>query len=81
MSTIKEYHAHVYYDAATRPQAEALCQARVPGAGACGVLFFFGEARAPIDGVRHLGGLWIATDMLFEELPRFIVAAEAARPA
>ena len=27
MSTIREYHAHVYYDAATRPQAEALCQA------------------------------------------------------
>ena len=27
MSAIKEYHAHVYYDAATRPQAEQLCQA------------------------------------------------------
>lgn len=27
MSAIKEYHAHVYYNAATRPQAEQLCQA------------------------------------------------------
>lgn len=27
MTAIKEYHAHVYYDAATRPQAEQLCQA------------------------------------------------------
>ena len=27
MSAISEYHAHVYYDAATRPQAEELCQA------------------------------------------------------
>jgi aromatic ring-cleaving dioxygenase len=27
MSAIKEYHAHVYYDAATRPQAEKLVQA------------------------------------------------------
>ena len=26
MSAIKEYHAHVYYDAATRAQADALCQ-------------------------------------------------------
>ena len=26
MSAIKEYHAHVYYDSATRPQAEQLCQ-------------------------------------------------------
>jgi DOPA 4,5-dioxygenase len=27
MSAITEYHAHVYYDAATRPQAEQLCKA------------------------------------------------------
>jgi DOPA 4,5-dioxygenase len=27
MSPIKEYHAHVYYDVATRAQAERLCQA------------------------------------------------------
>lgn len=27
MNEITEYHAHVYYDAATRPQAEELCQA------------------------------------------------------
>ena len=26
MSAIKEYHAHVYYDAATRERALALCQ-------------------------------------------------------
>ena len=26
MSEIKEYHAHVYFDAATRPQADQLCQ-------------------------------------------------------
>jgi DOPA 4,5-dioxygenase len=26
MSTIENYHAHVYYDAATRPQALALCE-------------------------------------------------------
>jgi aromatic ring-cleaving dioxygenase len=27
MSAIKEYHAHVYYDAATREQANTLCRA------------------------------------------------------
>jgi aromatic ring-cleaving dioxygenase len=27
MSAITEYHAHVYYDAATRQQAEKLCKA------------------------------------------------------
>ena len=27
MSPITEYHAHVYYDAGTRPQADALCKA------------------------------------------------------
>jgi DOPA 4,5-dioxygenase len=27
MSAITEYHAHVYYDAATREQAERLCKA------------------------------------------------------
>jgi aromatic ring-cleaving dioxygenase len=27
MSAITEYHAHVYYDAATRQQAERLCKA------------------------------------------------------
>ncbi len=27
MADIKEYHAHVYYDAATRAQAEMLCRA------------------------------------------------------
>jgi aromatic ring-cleaving dioxygenase len=26
MSAIREYHAHVYFDAATRAQAEQLCQ-------------------------------------------------------
>jgi DOPA 4,5-dioxygenase len=27
MTDIKGYHAHVYYDGATRPQADALCKA------------------------------------------------------
>ncbi|MDB5571870.1 MAG: 4,5-dioxygenase [Hyphomicrobiales bacterium] len=35
MDTIRDYHAHIYYEAATRPQAERLraqMEARFPGA-------------------------------------------------